>query len=178
MRAPFIVLGALGGMLTFFAYGLQGETKDFRPKRGGISGTCQGGHTGVSCQKEKEGGTCQWFYRRTKRRFIPKREGMGGTRQKKGWQEIHSKKRRNGRYASNGGCLGCRRFSFEQIDQLRFIIMIRSFAILIRLSNIKEDIFRVVLHFLWFAMGRKGTKRMVGGLKIGGCEPIERRRTE
>ena len=81
-------------------------------------------------------------------------------------KEIQSKKRRNGRYASNGGCLGCRLFSFELIDQLRFIIMIRSFAILIRLSNIKEDIFRVVLHFLWFAMGRKGTKRMVGGLKL------------
>ena len=74
--------------------------KDLRPKRGGISGTCQGGHAGVSCQKEEEGGTCQWFYRRRKgdsfqkekewavrvrkrvgRSFIPKREGMGGTRQ-------------------------------------------------------------------------------------------------
>ena len=56
--------------------------------------------------------------------------------------------------------------------------MIRSFAILIRLSNIKEDIFRVVLHFLWFVMGKKGTKRMVGGPRFGGCEPVERRRTE
>ena len=56
--------------------------------------------------------------------------------------------------------------------------MIRSFAILIRLLNIREDIFRVVLHFLWFVMGKKGTIRKVEGLKLGGCEPIERRRTE
>ena len=60
----------------------RGKRRIFVPKRGGISGTCQGGHAGVSCQKEEEGGTCQWFYRRAKRRFIPKREGMGGTVQK------------------------------------------------------------------------------------------------
>ena len=108
-----------------------------------------------------------------KRRKAVRANGFTG-----GEKEIHSKKRRNGRYASNGGCLGCRLFSFEQIDQLRFIIMIRSFAILIRLLNIREDIFRAVFHFLWFVMAKKGTKRMVGGPGFGGCEPIERRRTE
>ena len=56
--------------------------------------------------------------------------------------------------------------------------MIRSFARLTRLLDVREDIFRVILHFLWFVMGKKGMMWMVGGLKNDGCEPVEQRRTE
>ena len=64
----------------------RGKRRIFVPKGGGIGGTCQGGHTGVSFQKEKESGTCQWFIGEHK--------------------EFHSKKRRNRRYASEKGLVG------------------------------------------------------------------------
>ena len=61
MGAPFIVSSAFGNVDPFLLMVYRGKRRIFVPKREGIGGTCQGGHTGASSQKGRKGGTCQWF---------------------------------------------------------------------------------------------------------------------